>query len=714
MYSVKFYTQFFHFALLAVAIIFCYSDSLDNSWHFDDEPNIVKNENIRIQTLDWEDIKKTFRVSNSGTITRPVALVSFALNYMFSGFDTTSYHVVNICIHIISALFVYLVFLNTLYLYREKEGLRGNEVFEQDVALLGAALWAIHPIQTQAVTYIVQREASMAAMFCMVAMYCYLRFRQNQGAMRQRLLLFLALLFWIIGIGTKENVAMLPLVLLGYEVAFFKTSLLEKKKYVILLFAVFLIVSISAFLFMRGGIFSYIEALYSARPYTMWQRLITQPIILSRYLFLVICPLADFLSLETDIFASASLISPPQTIFANVFILSLTLFSILSLKKFPVIGFALYFYFINQIIESSFIGLELYFEHRNYLPSIFIYFCLSWYFVKLLLYYRGLQKPFMHGVLVLAMICVLISEGNATYLRNDIWKTEIDLLSDSVEKAPNNIRPYISLGVKYMAINQVEKAKDLYKQAEKIYKKNPEIHQKDWVALLYHNAGTAAMREKKNEKAIRLLLKAIDIDPLSWETHVNLGYLFFITGDVKNAQRALVNAVEIKPEKAEIYSMLGRALYADNKYELAIAALKRGIELDKLRELQLNLVAVYLASKNQQMAKSVFLRMASSPDDLIYQLYRAVFSSGQERQRSLEQVAEMMAVERKDYCSWIKEVKGNNSPGLIYPEEFTHLEPELRQIYRKKISQLSDLFVNMQNEANDCEIRGARGSSVAE
>lgn len=710
----KFYTQFFHFVLLAVLIIFCYSNSLDNSWHFDDEPNIIKNENIRIKNFAWEDIQKTFRSPNTGNFKRPVALFSFALNYMFSGHDTTGYHVANICIHITSALFVYLVFLNTLYLYRKKEDLRDNVVSVQDIALLGTALWAIHPIQTQAVTYVVQREASMAAMFCMIAMYCYIRFRQNHGALRQWLLLFLAILFWILGVGTKENVAMLPLVLLGYEVAFFRTSLLAKKKYVILLLVVFLAVSIGAFLIMRGEIFTYLEALYSARPYTMWQRLITQPIILSKYLFLVLCPLADFLSLETDIFASTSLISPPQTIFANVFIFSLTLFGILSLKKFPVIGFALYFYFINQIIESSFIGLELYFEHRNYLPSMFIYFGLSWYFVKLLLFYRKLQKPFMQGVFVLAMVCVLISEGHATYLRNDVWKTEIDLLADSIEKAPNNIRPYISLGVKYMEINQVEKAKDLYKQAEKIYKKNPEIHQKDWVALLYSNAGSVAMREKKYRKAIQLLLKSSEIDPLGWEKYVNLGYLFFITGDVKNAQRALNNAVEINPQKADIYNMLGRTLYADNKYDLSIAALKRGVELEKLRELQLNLVAAYLATKNQQVARSVFLRIVSSPDDLIYQLYRAVFSSGQERGRALEKVAEQIAAKRIDYCSWIKEVDENNSPGLIYPEEFKQIEPELRQMYLEKISQLADLYVNMQNEASNCEIGAARDNSVAE
>jgi len=702
---VKFYKHFFHFALLSILIILCYSNSLNNSWHFDDEPNIVKNENIRIENFEWEDLKKTFRSPSSGNISRPLALFSFALNYSYSGIDTTSYHIVNISVHIISSLFVYLVFLNTLYLYRKKEYSLKNDIADQDIALLGTVLWAIHPIQTQAVTYIVQREASMAAMFCMVAMYCYIKFRQNHGILQKVLLLFLAFFFWIAGIFSKENVVMLPLVLLGYEIAFFRIPIMEKKKYFILMIAVFFGVSITAFLLMRGEIFSYIETLYSARPFTMWQRLITQPIILSQYLFLLLLPLADFLTLESDIMASTSLFSPPHTLLANLFILFLSLFSIVSLRRYPVIGFALFFYFINHFVESSFIGLELYFEHRNYLPSMFIYFGISYYFVKLLLYYRNCQKPFMQGIFVFTMVCVLISEGNATYLRNDLWKTEIDLLADSVEKAPNNIRPFISLGVKYMGENNVAKAKELYKEAEKLYKSNPEAYQKNWVALLYYNAGMAALREKKDEKAIQLLLKSFEHDPASWETHVNLGFLFFKTGDLENAERALINAVELKPRKADIYIMLGRTLYANKKIDLAIEAFKSGIELESLRDLQLNLVAVYLAKQNQQTARSTFFRIPYAPDDLVYQLYRVVFSSDEVRNSLLNMVAELLVDKKINYCNWVKKFEENNSPNLIFPEEFKSIEPELRQVYKEKLAIMCNYIKNTADNTNNCFLK---------
>jgi Flp pilus assembly protein TadD len=621
--------------------------------------------------------------------------------------------VVNICIHIISSLFVYLVFLNTLILFRNKND-SADGISNQDIALLGTILWAIHPIQTQAITYIVQREASMAAMFYMIAMYCYIRFRQNYGALRQGLFLSLAFLFWIAGVLTKENTVMLPLVVLGYEIAFFRTSLLAKKKYFIILLAVFLAVSTTGFFFMRGEFFSYIEHLYAARPFTMWQRLITEPIILTRYLFLLLCPLSDFLSLESDIFASSSLISPLHTLPANLFILAISLFGIIFLKKWPIISFALFYFIVNHLVESSFLGLELYFEHRNYLPSMFIYFALSWYFVKLIMHYRMSRKPFMQAVFVTAMVCVLVSEGNATYLRNDFWRTEVELLTDTVEKAPKNIRPYISLGVKYKTMNQVDKAKEMYRQAEKLYKENPEIYQKNWVALLYYNAGVLAIAEKKNEKAIQLLYKSSEIDPLSWDTHVNLGYLYFKTNDIDNAQRAFVNAAELKPQKAEIYVMLGRALFAGGKYELALMALTRGIEVEKLRDLQLNLVGVYLATENQQKARAHFLRIPYKQDDIVYQLYRAVLYPGQERTDSLNNVAELLAGSRSDYCTWVENVEKNTSPTLIYPNEFNDIEPELRKLYKEKIAVVVGAMTKIQSKADSCGVVVSEGNGVAE
>jgi len=146
------YQKIFHFFLLSIIIATCYSGTLNNSWHFDDYINIVDDKKIRIDSLSWEQIKKPIYSKNGDIRDRPLAVLSFAVNYLFSGLDTTGYHVVNILIHIVCSFFVYLVFVVTLDLYRQKNknSIPGNLI--KDIALLGAVFWAIHPIQTQAVT----------------------------------------------------------------------------------------------------------------------------------------------------------------------------------------------------------------------------------------------------------------------------------------------------------------------------------------------------------------------------------------------------------------------------------------------------------------------------------------------------------------------------------------------------------------------------------
>lgn len=701
MVSDIFYSRFFHLFLLALAIAISYSGTLESSWHFDDIYNITKNKNIQISNLDWSEISKALRAPNTGEISRPVALFTFALNYYCSGFDTTGYHLVNISIHILCAFFVYLVFVQTLEIY---EGTAKNKFpFPiTDMALLGAMLWALHPMQTQAVTYIVQRMASMSAMLYMMAMYCYLCFRTGSGRYRW-IYLTLTAIFWVAGVFTKENAVLLPLSLLAFEFAFFGFSLRLHKRYLLLLACTFAIIGAVTF-YITGCDFQKImgEGAYLTRPFSMWERLLTQPIVLCRYLFLIFLPIADFLTIESDISASTGFFSPPVTLPAMFVISALVILSISYMRKFPLICFAALFYFINHLVESTFIALELYFEHRNYLPSIFIYLVASYYFCLLVKHYMETAKALLYSLLVLVMTVIVISEGNATYLRNDIWKSEVTLLTDAIEKAPNNIRPYISLGVEFMKLKQVDKAKEMYRKAEKLYKQNPTKHQYNFVALLYFNAGMGALRNKENTKAIQLLLKSSDIDPASWETHVNLGYLFFITGDLKNAETALNNALQLRPDEAAIYNLLGRTLYAKGEIDSAVRVWENGLAVEVMPEMQLNLVGAYLRKGDLRSARTIIIKMAYRERDLAYLLYRAeVFP--EERVRNFNEIAEGLVLDDTDYCSWASAIVKNEFAGLIYPEQFKNIEGELRNIYIEKLNSVIGKIDETKNIIRACD-----------
>lgn len=706
--SSRFYTHFFHFSLLAVVIIICYSNTFDASWHFDDIPNIKENENIHIQSLTWEEIQQALRSPSSGKLSRSIALFTFALNYYISGLDTTSYHVVNIGIHAVCTLFVYLVFIHTLHLYRANKESFPGYISNCDIALLGAFFWAIHPIQTQAVTYIVQREASLAATFYMIAMYCYLVFRDSTGKMRKGILLSLAFFFWFLGMGTKENVAMLPLVLLGYEVAFYRKSINENKKFFFIVFVIFIGVATFAFLFMRGGILNYIEYLYEPRKFTLWERLITEPIILSRYLFLLVCPIADFLVLESDIVASKGLISPPYTILANIFILLSSLFSIYYIKKYPLLCFSIFFYFVNHLIESSFLGLELYFEHRNYLPSIFIFFSLSYFYSKLLIYYRERNKLLLFNMLFIAMAFIIACEGNATFLRNDVWIDEISLHEDTISKAPINPRPYIAIAVNKIDTSEVDEALTYLQRAEKFYKKYPDRFQDNWVAMIYYNAGLIFKIKDEKDKAIRSFMKSIQLDPTEWRGHVNLGILFFAQGDYQHAEDYFYNAAVLhKDPPADLFNLWGRTLYINGKYDQAIEVFRKGLEKKDMRTIHYNLSATYLKIGEVDRAKSVLLTVPypSAEGDGVYHLYRAILFPKTEMKQSMDRLADLMVNRKIDYCKWFSDVKENKIRDVIMPDDVVVIETELRKSYQEKLFFLGKEINYLGNSVNSCSAK---------
>jgi Tfp pilus assembly protein PilF len=692
------YKNFFHFFLLATIITICYSGTLQNSWHFDDFPNIVDNKNVHIDNLSWVEIKKSFYSQITGNVSRPLANLSFAINYLFFGLDPTSYNIVNIVIHIICTIFVYLVFVITLKI-SQKENINFQPDYHlQDIALLGAVYWAIHPIQTQAVTYIVQRMASMAAMFYMISMYCYLICRIHKGRKKKTLFFILCILFWMAGIMSKENAALLPLGIIAYEIVIFRISLKNNLKFQALFYGSIVALIIISFYFISGDIFEYFEKSYAVRTYTVWQRLITEPIIIIRYIILLFIPVADFLSLESDILASRGLLSPPVTILANITILILITISIYFFKKYPLICFSIFFYFINHLIESTIIGLELYFEHRNYLPSIFIYLSISYIFYRILLFYEIRNKKTMYSLFIFFIIFVLICEGNASYLRNEVWKNEISLNLDNISKAPKNLRGYNNLSAEYIKLGEIDKANEYLRQAEFLYNKNPEIYQKYGIADIYLNAGLIQLHGQENiEKAVQLLMKSVDFDPYDYNTHFQLAIAFFKLNDIANAETAIFNAVQLKDDQARIYNLWGRILFASNKYDLAIKVLNKGLEFEKRRELYLNLVASYLAIGEKQRARSVFFFLDDDEsDDLLYNLYKLLVSSESEKEKILSIIVSFITKKQINFCDWISEINDNKHLSIIFPD-ISYFYEDLSQTY---IISLNNKISDKQNNIN--------------
>jgi len=453
---------------------------------------------------------------------------------------------------------------------------------------------------------------------------------------------------------------------------------------------------------MPGEIIHFLNKAYEFRPYTMWERLITQPIILSRYIFLLLVPVADYLTLDSNIFASRGLLSPPITIVANFFIFSVITLSIYFSRRYPLVCFAIIFYFINHLVESTIIGLELYFEHRNYLPSIFIYLIISYFFSKNIYFYNEKGKKFMYSLFVIFVTFIVICEGNATYLRNDVWKDEISLNLDNIQKAPLNVRGYNNLAAEYIAQGNNDKAIEYLKLGEQIYKKHPENYQQTGIADIYYNAGLVYLHGKENtEKATQLLLKSVDLNPLGFMMHYQLAIAFFQLGDFDNAETAIFNAAQLQDDQSQIYNLFGRILYAKGKYDLAVKVLIKGLQVEKRREIYLNLAASYLAMSNDKQARSVLLKMDVKENDLLYLLYRLIVASNLEKEKLIVRIIDLIQEQQIDYCKWIDELNENNHVGIIYPD-ISNFKETLTQAYIAGMNNRAMIIHSKINMVNDC------------
>lgn len=374
--------------LIAIGLIvgvawLAYSNTFSVPFQFDDLPNILNNPNIQIKVLSWDRLLQLMRNTYDVTI-RVFSYFTLALNYYFGEFDVFGYHLVNLIIHMAAGIFLYWFLILTFNLpsLKEKYG-----PISYKLALFTSLIFISHPIQTQSVTYIVQRMASMGGMFYLLSMALYIKGRASHG--KTRFFYFGGLvLSYVIGVLSKENVAIVPLFLALYEFYFFQNldlTVRGKKILVGLAGGLLILGAFGVLLWGRRYINVIIDG-YQYRTFTMSERVLTQFRIVLYYLTLLIYPHPSRLNLDYDFSISKTVLNPPATLISIVIVLGLIGYGIWVAKRRPVLSFCILWYFGNLIIESSIFPLEMVFEHRLYLPSIGPFILFS------LLAVRGIEK----------------------------------------------------------------------------------------------------------------------------------------------------------------------------------------------------------------------------------------------------------------------------------------------------------------------------------
>ncbi len=220
------------FILISIFMLLIYSNTFNFSWHLDDYHSIVDNPHLHIENIAPKSIAQTFFAASdrgmyrADKIYRPVSCLTLAINWYFGKDNVFGYHIINIAIHILTAFFLFLTCLNLFSSPNLKDKYKGSEYF---IALLAAFLWGANPIQTQAVTYIVQRMASMAAMFYIAGIYFYIKARLKSCSSGQSDLKTVCYyagcgLCFLLCVGSKENGVTMPIALFFIELNFFHQS----------------------------------------------------------------------------------------------------------------------------------------------------------------------------------------------------------------------------------------------------------------------------------------------------------------------------------------------------------------------------------------------------------------------------------------------------------------------------------------------------------
>ena len=546
--------------LFAAVALVIYYPSLHGDFIFDD---VVIQENPLIH------INKLSQLTDlmfSKEIGRRIGFISFALNYYFGGLNTFGYLLVNVIIHILNGIVLFLLSYTILTLSPDKEKGRENTF---KIAFLGSFIWLVHPLQTQAVSYIVQRLTSLSALFFLLSLLFYIKGRVIHSSKRVVLFL-LSLLFGLLALGTKQNAATLPFFIVLSEFFLFQPQSfkMDKKKlgFILLLVGLFVLIS---WIYLGSDFISRLALQYEKRGWTPLERMMTQWRVVIFYISLLIYPHPSRLNLDHDFSVSHALFSPPTTILSLLFIIGFLCLAIFSMRRNRLLAFAIFWFFGNLVIESSIIPLELVFEHRLYLPSMGLILLFSGFC------FRVSRREWERWVTVLIILLISLF-SYWTYERASVWRGQISLWKNVVQKSPYKARPHSNLGAAYKNKGMLDEAISEFKQALTI---NP------YYVWAHYNLGRTYADKGMLKKAISEYKKTLTIEPNYAKASNNLAWIYATSPKaiIRNGDEAVVlatRACELTDFKeTEALDTLAAAYAEQGKFDKAVEYQHRAIEL---------------------------------------------------------------------------------------------------------------------------------------
>ena len=487
-----------------------------------------------------------------------ISNLSFALNYYFHGYDVTGYHLVNLLIHIATAILIYFFIKTTL----QTPSIASK--YENNVWLpfLTALIWAVHPVQTQSVTYVVQRMNSMASMFYIFSLLLYARGRLTKGKKKKRALWAGCIITGLLAMGSKQIAGTLPFFIILYEWYFFQDlrGSWFKRHYLYWagLLAVF---ALTALIYLGIHPLEKLSIEYAYQDFSILHRALTQFRVVIYYLTLLVFPHPSRLNLLYDFPLSYSFIEPITTLLSFGVIMGFFGLAVYFAKKERLLSFCILWFFGTLVIESSVIPLALVFEHRLYLPSMGV--CLLAVILG-----NGCLKA--RRLKIGAVCLVVIVFAVWTYQRNEVWKDDLTFWQDCVAKSPKKGMPHLNLGV---ALRERGNFDESIGEFHKALQFDPEDEKAPF------NLGVALGKKGQADEAIKYYLKALELKPDFFDAHNNLGIALSGQGKYDEAIAHYREALRVNPNFAKAHNSLGTALEKQGKLEEAVKHYKRALQL---------------------------------------------------------------------------------------------------------------------------------------
>ncbi len=543
-------------ALIVVAVLAAFHNSFSGAFVFDDLAGIVDNATIRQL---WPLDRVFAPPSEAGTTVggRPIVNLSLALNYAIGGTSVTGYHMVNLAIHLAAALALFGLVRRTLGLAIFQDRFSRSSIW---LAAMTATLWAVHPLQTESVTYVIQRAESLVGLFYLFTLYAFMRFvvenAKGWGAV--------AVACCVLGMATKEVMATAPLLVLLYDRTFFagsfRVALVQRWRWHLALAATWVMLGVLVLgAGNRGG-----TAGLGAGD-SSWSYACLQVSAVVRYIALALWP-------QTLVFDYGTHLGEGAGVFAvqAIALLALLVATIYAIVRRPMLGFVGAWFFGILAPSSSVIPIAVQpmAEHRMYLPLAAVVVG-GVFAVHQWLGRRGLA---------IGAVCV-IGLGVLTMRRNEVYRTPLGFWSDIMTKRPNNPRGLCNYADFVAAEGRIDEAIAAYEKAVRLERPAADHGDRSLLPGILINLGNAQLNSGHDAEAAAQYVEALRYEPNSSLAHYNLASIQMDRDQLDEAAAHFEASLRIEPNYPSAHTNLSSVRSRQGRYDEALAEAQIALRL---------------------------------------------------------------------------------------------------------------------------------------